>query len=224
MTTTAEHATAQPSFRPTRAQVVWCSLIASMTVVGGGLMTLQGGGVSAASAKPLAEIAPLGPATPGIESILQTKSPIEKNRWTGIVIHHSASAMGSAETLNAQSLAKGLKGLGYHFVIGNGQGAPNGQIYVGARWADQLPGAHTAGPKSEQYNRTTIGICLVGDGERHAFTSEQLDSLVQLVSTLQKELGIDDSQVFLHRDVAPTTSPGRLFPEALLRERLAAAQ
>ncbi len=208
--------------RFTRAQAVWCSLLAGMTAVGGGLMLLQGQGVAARSnAQPLVALESTKPAEDW-NAILNPKTPAQPGQWKGIVIHHSGSAMGSAESLTKESLARGFRSLGYHFVIGNGQGATNGTIAVGPRWDEQLAGAHTAGPMSEHYNRTTIGICLIGDGERRSFTREQVESLKQLVKALQKQYGIDDANVHLHRDVAPTTSPGRLFPEAGLREFLAA--
>lgn len=224
MTQAVTTATTSPTAprRVTRAQAVWGALLASMTIVGGGLMALQGGPAVTRAAQPLAQVEPAKDAD-RLAAIFKTNSPIEPGRWQGIVIHHSGSGMGSAESITQQGLAKGVRSLGYHFVIGNGQGAPDGQIHVGPRWLDQLPGAHTAGPKSELYNRTTIGICLVGDGERRPFTDAQVASLVRLVAALQKDLAIDDEHVYLHRDVAPTASPGRLFPEAMLRARLAAA-
>jgi N-acetyl-anhydromuramyl-L-alanine amidase AmpD len=84
----------------------------------------------------------------------------------------------------------------------------------------QLPGAHAIGPNARIYNERSIGICLVGDGDRRTFTPDQIASLLTLVRTLQRQYGIDDDAVVLHRDVAPTASPGRLFPELQFRERL----
>ncbi|MBL0927205.1 MAG: N-acetylmuramoyl-L-alanine amidase [Phycisphaerales bacterium] len=202
-----------------RTQVVWVSLIGAMTAVGGLLLALED-----RPAAPLAALASTDRTGADLSAIYRTQQPVEKGRWTGIVIHHSGSATGSADTIARQQEARGLLGLGYHFVIANGQGAPDGEVHVGYRWLSQLPGAHASGPKGDQYNRRTIGICLVGDGDRRAFTPAQLQRLAELVASLQKELGIPADQVVLHRDIAATASPGRLFPESAFRAALAAVR
>lgn len=203
-----------------RTHVVWGSLLGAMTVVGGLLLLLQEAPGAASAQVPLVQVS--GPERrPDFAAVFDTATPIEAGRWTGIVIHHSGSAVGSASTLTDQHNAKGFKGLGFHFVISNGQGAADGQVFVGYRWQDQLPGVHVSGPKAELYNRQTIGICLIGDGERREFTEAQVTRLAALVRSLQDKLGIPDAAVVLHRDVAPTGSPGRFFPEMAFRQRLA---
>lgn len=157
-----------------------------------------------------------------IESIFRTRAPVARDRWQYIVIHHSGSAHGSAQTLAAQHEAVGLKGLGHHFVIGNGNGSGDGELFVGHRWLDQGYGAHAAGPDGEWYNTRSIGICLIGDGDRRPFSPAQMSRLADLVSALCRDFGIPEDRVILHRSIAGTTSPGRLFPEAALRERLSA--
>lgn len=214
---TARRASGFPRF--TRSQTVWVSLLGAMTAVGGLLLALEEhpgpppGAFAAVAASDTLE-------STDLSSIFQTTQAIPAGQWEGIVIHHSASPAGSPATIARQHEDRGLKGLGYHFVIGNGQGAPDGQIHIGYRWDYQLPGAHTAGPNSDYYNRRTIGICLVGDGDRRPFTEAQLARLAELVTTLQKKLNIPDDRVVLHREVASTTGPGRTFPEAAFRARL----
>lgn len=210
--------TRAPQFE--RKHVVWASLLAGMTSVGGLLLLLEDSPAKAAAGIPLVQIAQNQRAT-DFSAVFNTRAPLESARWSGIVIHHSGAAVGSAQTLTAQHNAKGYKGLGYHFVISNGQGAADGQVFVGYRWQDQLPGVHVSGPSAEQYNRQTIGICLIGDGDRRQFTDAQITRLAELVTTLQRQLGIPDSAVVLHRDVAPTGAPGRNFPEAAFRQILA---
>lgn len=208
--------------RLARAHVVWGALVASMTGVGGLLLALDRTPVGPTSALAMVNL-DRGAPTSDFDAIFQTKSPIKPGTWTGIVIHHSGGAIGSPESLTQQHNARGFKGLGHHFVISNGQGATDGQIFVGYRWPEQLPGVHVAGTKAEQYNRQTIGICLIGDGERREFTPAQMSRLAELVSALQSKLNIPDRNVVLHRDIAPTASPGRLFPEAMFRQMLADA-
>ncbi len=210
--------------RPRRPHVVWGALVLGMTVVGGVLMLTEQRPI-AAEALELPPAAALDSRVRSAAqgSLIAANVPFHPTRWVGIVIHHSGSAMGSADSIARQQQAAGIKSLGYHFVIGNGQGARDGVVAAGPRWLNQQPGAHAKGPQSEAINMRTIGICLVGDGESRAFTEKQIDALVELTAQLQKQFNIPASAVVLHRDVAATVSPGRLFPEATFRVRLAAS-
>lgn len=211
------------SRRPTgglaRARAVWLSLLASMTLVGGLLLLLDGrpavrnDGVSL----PLAVAGNVS----AMEPIFRTRLPIPTGQWQAIVIHHSGSPVGSAATLEAEHRSRGFKGLGHHFVIGNGRPLDDGEINVGYRWLDQLPGAHAGGREGDWYNRHAVSICLIGDGDRQSFSPAQLASLVDLVSALCAELKIPPERVLLHSEIAPTSDPGSRFPATQLRERLA---
>ncbi len=141
--------------------------------------------------------------------------------WQAIVIHHSGSPAGDAETLHRLHVQYGLDGLGYHFVIGNGSGLGDGVIHVGYRWRQQLPGAHATGPNGEWFNRHAIAICLIGNGDAHPFTAKQVQSLERLVSELQERVGIPESGVVLHREIAEVRSPGQFFDEVAFRAALA---
>lgn len=191
-----------------------------MTGVGGLLFALSGGtpGPSGGGLSLPPLLATRGPRT--LESIFQTSKPVTAGRWQAIVIHDSGSSAGSIAALESQAKAMNLKGLGYHFVVGNGSGMDDGELHVGQRWLRQLPGAHAAGSKANWFNQNSIGICMVGDGDRRKFTSEQITRLTELVAALQSELGIPADQVYLHRDIAPTPSPGRYFPAAAFHEAL----
>lgn len=217
--TTRVRASASSSRGLRRSHVVWATLVASMTVVGGLLLASEGNPRPA----DLPAAASLSGVVEGrsVAAALQTRVEIDDERWVGIVIHHSGSVSGSPASIGREQEAQGLRGLGYHFVISNGRGSSDGEIHVGYRWSDQLAGAHTVGPDADWYNRHTIGICLVGDGDQRGFSELQLRRLVELVDALKGELGIDDRRVFLHRDVASTSSPGRLFPEGAFRASLA---
>lgn len=211
-----------PKRGATRAQAVWGALVLAMTAVGGSLWLLDGGRPSQIDGLRLpALVAAAGPAS--IDRIFDTRVPMTAAPWQAIVIHHSGSTYGSAESIERDHKAMNLSGLGYHFVIGNGSGAGDGELHVGYRWLDQLPGAHTAGQYGEWYNRNAIGICLVGDGDRREFSDTQIARLVQTVQALQERLGIPAQNVILHSDVAQTSSPGKLFPVAAFREQLLAS-
>jgi hypothetical protein len=144
---------------------------------------------------------------------------IAPGRWQAIVIHHSGAHTGSADGIARQQLRDwGVQGMGYHFVIGNGNGEYDGDVIAGPRWYQQLGGAHVAErgagaqPDAAWFNDNTIGICLIGNGESRAFTDAQLKSLISLVRDLQAKCGIPSSRVFLHSDLAPIASPGSKFP------------
>lgn len=211
-----------PWRRLSRTQAVWGALVVAMTGVGGLLMLLEDRPSGAGA--PLALVSLTDAPTRSLDSIFETRAPIEAGRWKGVVVHHSGAPMGSPESITKDHNDRGFRGLGYHFVISNGQGAPDGQVFVGYRWQDQLPGVHVAGPLAEQFNRETIGICLVGDGERREFTEAQLASLARLVVALREQTDLPAEAIHLSRDVSPTSAPGRLFPEAMFRELIASGR
>lgn len=117
-----------------------------------------------------------------------------------IIIHHSASPDVSADTIHGWHLQRRWSGIGYHFVI-----RQDGSIEAG-RPVDMI-GAH-AGP---QVNGDSIGICLAGSFMEYAPTSQQVQSLIELVSYLQ-ELYQAKLKVLQHKDVASTECPGDFFP------------
>lgn len=203
-----------------RTRNVWGALLATLTLLGGTLSTLDSKAAPRADGVSLpALLAPASSA--GVEVVLSTKAPIQKNRWQAIVIHHSASPYATPESLDQDARASGLVGLGDHFVIGNGNGMSDGELHVGARWLKQQPGAHTAGKQGDWYNKNAVGIRLVGNGERGRFSDAQMRRLVQLVDTLAKELDIAKDRIVLADDVAKGSGPGRFFPAASFREQLA---
>ncbi len=200
-----------------RTKTVWSVLAVAMTVVGG-LLVLSDSSPQQARALPAAARAADTPQT--LDTLMSPTAAIEDGRWAGIVIHHSGDRSGSGASIAEDHRGKGLRGLGYHFVIGNGRGADDGSVHAGYRWDDQLPGAHAIGPNAEEHNLSSIAICLVGDGDSSSFTEAQLASLVALVERLQRTCDIADDRVYLHADIAPIASPGRLFPSVAFRAML----
>jgi len=74
---------------------------------------------------------------------------------------------------------------------------------------DNEEGAHTV---SSQYpahylNRTSIGICLMGNGVEKDFTPEQYRALKELVDKKTQEYGIPKKEVYGHRDFSLTVCP-----------------
>lgn len=136
---------------------------------------------------------------------------IRPNKWKYVVVHHSATQAGSAAAFDEfHRNKKGWnRGLGYHFVIGNGNGARNGLVETGPRWTGQIDGAHAG---SKEYNQHGIGVCLVGDFEGGSPTTKQISSLVSLVTELQQLCNIPPENVILHRHIRDTQCPGDGFP------------
>ncbi len=197
-----------------------------MTLVGGGLLVLDGGkrasldGLRLPSATALMAVS--GPGS--MERVLATREPLNRGRWLSIMVHHSGAAFGTPETLDREHRAIGLRSLGHHFVIGNGNGMGDGEVHAGLRWLDQQPGAHAAGEseRAAWANQHAISICLVGDGNRRGFTEAQIQRLLELVSLLARELDISADQILLHSDESDVADPGVRFPAAAFREMVAA--
>lgn len=206
-----------------RAKVVWVSFLAAMTLVGGVLLAVDD---RPAPRLDGLSFAPLLASTSGsgMDAILRTRTTLDRPRWQAIVIHHSGSPVGSPASIGAEHEKAGFKGLGHHFVIGNGSGMEDGEVHVGFRWLDQLPGAHAQGKDRDWYNLHAVSICLVGDGNRRGFSPAQSRRLTEVVSTLCRSLNIPKDRVYLHSDVGgPTVAgdPGTLFPIKSLQEQLA---
>jgi hypothetical protein len=167
-----------------------------------------------AAPKPAAARRSAGKAT---ETSLPTAWRVSSRRqWQFIVIHHSATGNGGAESFGREHQRKWPNGLGYHFVIGNGTDTRDGEIEVGPRWTRQGQGIDGAHAGNERYNKYGIGICLVGDYNTHRPTPAQLVSLRRLTSALMGRYGIGRDKIFPHCDVrrGHTDCPGKNFPFA----------
>ncbi|HMO03563.1 MAG TPA: LysM peptidoglycan-binding domain-containing protein [Kiritimatiellia bacterium] len=147
--------------------------------------------------------------------------PVTKGKWKFIVIHHSASKNGSLQGMDMyhRQKRKMENGLAYHFVIGNGNGMPDGKIEVGNRWKRQIKGGHLA---SDDLNEVSIGICLVGNFEVDRPTAAQMKNLYALVSYLSRRCNIPKSAVRTHKQIntKPTACPGKRFPTETMLNNL----
>lgn len=145
--------------------------------------------------------------------------PTTSHAWKYLVLHHSAGDAGSVDSIDADhrqrtdGAGRHWLGIGYHFVIGNGQGMPDGLIEPTFRWREQLHGAHAGG---RNYNRDGIGVCLVGDFNKSPPSERQLAAARQLIGWLSRRYSIEASHVLRHGDVAASDCPGRFFPADLL--------
>lgn len=146
---------------------------------------------------------------------------VSESNWSFIVLHHSATESGSVESIDADHRSrkdadgKNWLGIGYHFVIGNGNGMPDGYVQPTFRWTNQLHGAHSG---NALFNSKGIGICLIGHFEQRKPTAKQLTALKQLVIQLSDRYRVQSSQVVGHSAVRATTCPGRYFPMSEIRK------
>lgn len=135
--------------------------------------------------------------------------------WRTIVLHHSATAEGDVASIDAvhrqqkDSAGNPWLGIGYHFVVGNGQRMGDGEVRATFRWRGQMAGAHAG--RREQ-NEHGIGICLIGNFETTPPTPKQLAALTDLLKNLSARYAITRTHVLRHQDVRATLCPGRLFP------------
>lgn len=209
-----------------RTRVVWGAFAAAMTLACGVLVLGDAEGP-----RPVL-LAGVTPEPRSDLGVLPRDAKADMDRWDSIVIHHSGTPAGDAASIARMHDEQGIAGLGYHFVIGNGQGMADGWIEIGPRWNRQLPGAHVAArpvqgdvqraglSTADHLNRHAIGICLVGNGDRRPFTDHQIAELAALVRKLQQQFRIPADRVFLHSDVAPVSSPGSHFPLAAFESQI----
>lgn len=155
------------------------------------------------------------------DSKLSWMADVEETEWQYIVIHHSATDSGSVESIHEEHLnrrdAEGNPwlGIGYHFVIGNGHGMPDGTVQATFRWKEQIHGAHSG---SEVFNARGIGICLIGNFEDAPPTKAQIHSLKSLAKVLAARHRINPKNLTGHASVKATACPGKHFPLNEIRQ------
>lgn len=135
-----------------------------------------------------------------------------RREWKYIVVHHSATTSGSVDSIHEQhrrrkdATGNPWLGIGYHFVIGNGNGMDDGLAEPTFRWKQQLHGAHCG---NAHYNGAGIGICLIGNFEDNPPTARQRRSLIRLIRYLSVRYEIGQSAIIGHKSVRPTLCPGK---------------
>jgi len=141
------------------------------------------------------------------------RTKIENGRWKHVVVHHTATAVGTFKGIDRDHRQRRHmeNGIAYHFLIGNGKGMKDGEIKASRRWREQLQGGHLA---SEELNMISLGICLVGNFETGQPSSRQLQSLASLINYLLPRCRLGRSAVKTHQQINTvfTVCPGRKFP------------
>lgn len=190
--------------------VVFTSLIGTLTLTSALLLALAPAPLTPDASGTLLAVESAG----AMETVFQTRMPVKSTAWKYLYIHHSKTPRGNAQSLGQQETS----GLSDHFVIGNGQGAADGEIQIGYRWDNQVAPAAPAGAGS--IDPACISICLIGDFDSTVPTPTQLKSLTQLVNTLQSRLRINGERVILVNQTGAPAGIGRYFPTTAFKEQL----
>ena len=146
---------------------------------------------------------------------------VTERAWRWVVVHHTATDVGSVEAIHRahrrRKDARGnpWRGIGYHFLIGNGEGMPDGAVEATFRWRGQLSGAH-AGRRAE--NELGVGVCLVGDFDAADPTPAQLASARRLIAFLRERYDLPAERVVPHGEISATACPGKRLTVATLLE------
>jgi hypothetical protein len=152
-------------------------------------------------------------APDSMDAIFQTEVTPTSTRWKYIYIHHSRTPGG-----DALSLGQATGGLNDHFVIGNGDGAIDGEIQVGQRWNQQISATPPSGARG--IDPACISICLVGDFDRTVPTPTQMRRLSQLVGALQGRFRITPDHVMIVTQPNTPAASGKYFPLTAFRDQL----
>ena len=190
-----------------RTQFVW---IAFFILIPSALFILQIGNRDTPSGIVLVRLSDVD-ERPAVDQVFQSVQKESLSQWKTIVIQQLNQPSGTPERVDREHKQLGLDGLGYHFLIGNGNGLGDGFVHIGYRWIEQSPAVKPF--NASDMDHQTISICLIGNGDRRPFTEIQLLHVTRLVQRLQVELGIPESRVSL-------SSTGKHFAEAQFRSQL----
>lgn len=123
---------------------------------------------------------------------------------THLIIHHAAVSECTAQDIHRLHLAKGWRGIGYHYFISKAGG-----IYRGR--PENMIGGHAEG-----YNNNGIGVCFEGNFEIEEMAEEQAQAGAELVSNIASRYS--DIIIIRHKEVNATACPGKNFPFEKIKE------
>jgi hypothetical protein len=195
--------------QPRRTFVVLSSLVGVLTLTSVLLRAMQGAPLTADAASGLMA----SDSRAALEVVFNTQVAPHPARWKSIYVHHSRTPAG-----NAAALSRGDAGCGDHFVVGNGNGAVDGEIQFTRRWNLQQPADPAPGEIS--VDGLCVSICVVGDLDRGAPTPTQLKRLEFLVQTLQERLRIPASEVWMFDRANSAAGAGQFFPKSVFQSQL----
>ena len=151
-----------------------------------------------------------------LDAVFDTDAGVTPGRWRYIYVHHSRTAGGDAVSLS-QPPGDG-PAFEDHFVIGNGDGANDGEVQMTQLWNHQE--AVRTPPPGARLSSACVSICVVGDFSHTRPTPAQQRRLSQLVEALQARLHVPAAAVFAHPEVDTAAGVGHAFPVGPFREQL----
>jgi hypothetical protein len=201
-----------------RVAVVLTSLVGTLTLSAAMLLGLEGGKISGS-----------GPALAAMESqqvsnMLEPAVALRPSAWNYIIVYTSGDSAGDAASLTdghyrgdahtAHPATLNRTPANFHFVIegpGSKQGQSDGQLDVNASWLDQETGAPYAGWPDSRYHSYTsyknaVGVCCIGDVNQQTISPAQVQTLTQLVSELQRKLGMPRAGVLFQWELVPNAA------------------
>lgn len=195
-----------------RRVLVFGGLVAVLTITSALLLAMQPAPLAPDAARSLMSLT--SPAE--VDELFETQIPMRSARWKYIYIHHSGANAGSASSL-ADASGPSIS-VPDHFVIGNGEGAGDGEIQMGQRWNTQQSGGKTRG--LDRLDPDCISICVIGDLDRASPTPRQMEQLAKLVTSLQNKLQIGRDRVWLLDAPSLPAGSGRYFPRDVFKTGL----
>lgn len=97
--------------------------------------------------------------------------------------------------------------IGYHYIID-----PSGTVWEGR--STRYQGAHV-----QDENERNLGIMMLGNFEKQAPSAASLLTLDLFVAQQMRRFGVPRSRVFTHRELGPTSCPGRSLQSYMIQTR-----
>lgn len=142
----------------------------------------------------------------------------ELKQVTHIIIHHSNSGYHSIRSIKRMHVNKNKwEDIGYHFLIGNGLLTRDGKLYYGRD--ENLVGAHIKGR-----NHYSLGVCLIGNMDKHPLTKKQMKKLISFLVELCETYGVEPENIRGHNEFSEVTKtcPGKFTDMDKIREEVKA--
>ncbi|MCC7147426.1 MAG: N-acetylmuramoyl-L-alanine amidase [Phycisphaeraceae bacterium] len=128
--------------------------------------------------------------------------------WTAVWFTDSSSTVERLDSIRRNHVDRGWADIGYHFVIDRG-----GRIWEGR--STNYQGAHVS-----ENNEHNLGVMMLGNFELQQPSAQQMATLRQVLRTMMARYNVPVSRVYTHRELKPTTCPGRsLQPQMVTLRR-----
>jgi N-acetyl-anhydromuramyl-L-alanine amidase AmpD len=194
-----------------RKFIVFTSLVGVLTLTSALLLALAPAPLSPEQTNKLLAIE----APQSVDRIFQTTSPIRPGQWKYIYVHHSKTPVNDPGAMALQR----ANGLSDHFLIGPNETTGTLEIEIGQRWLGQFGAIPPEG--ASKLDPSTVSICVVGDFDRTLPTPAQMQTITQLVTTLQSRLSIPAQNVVIATGAVGTRAgAGKYFPTTAFRDGL----